>query len=80
MDSAELLELTRLRTFLRTGAGRELRLRAGLSLREVAEAVGTSNVTVLKWERGDQVPRGPAAIAYWRLLQRLRRRAAARVS
>lgn len=80
MDPAELVELTRLRAFLQTGAGREVRLRAGLSLREVADAVGTSDVTVLHWERGESVPRLPAALAYWRLLQQLRRRPARAVS
>lgn len=72
-DAEELVELARLRRFVRTGEAEGLRERAGLSQVEVAAAVGTSNVTIHRWESGTRVPHGAPALAYWRLLQQLMR-------
>ncbi|MGH2462707.1 MAG: helix-turn-helix domain-containing protein [Candidatus Limnocylindria bacterium] len=54
-----------------TGAARPIRLGAGLSLGEVAESVGVSPSTILRWENRERAPRGQAAVAYGRLLAAL---------
>ena len=73
VEFIELEELSRLRALLRSGAAASIRTSAGLSLGEVARALGTSKTSVLRWERGDRVPRGDLALAYWRLLRQLMR-------
>jgi transcriptional regulator with XRE-family HTH domain len=72
MTPEELVELRDVRAFVRTGRARQARLRAGLSLREVAESVGVSDAAVSRWEVADRTPRGLPAVRYWRLLQQLR--------
>lgn len=72
-DLTDLQELSRLRALLRSGAARSIRTAAGLSLGEVAKPLGVSKTSVLRWERGDHVPRGELALAYWQLLQSLMR-------
>lgn len=67
----DLEDLARLRALLKSGAARSIRLAADLSLGEFARALGTSKTTVLRWERGERVPRGELAAAYWRLLRTL---------
>ena len=54
-----------------SGAVRSLRHSAGLSLREVATAVGVSPTTVLRWEDGEARPTGRRALAYAEMLERL---------
>ncbi len=71
MDVDDLQKLSALRALLRSGAAGSIRVAAGLSLSEVAEPLGTSKTTVLRWERRERVPRGELALAYWRLLQAL---------
>jgi transcriptional regulator with XRE-family HTH domain len=44
-----------------TGRGRDLRERAGLSVRELATLLGVDAATLCRWERGQTRPRGPAA-------------------
>ena len=67
------VELATARSFVRDGRGRQIRVEAGLSLSEVATSVGdgVAPSTVLRWERGDSVPRADHAQAYWRLLVEL---------
>jgi len=48
---------------------RALRRRAGLALVDVADALGVEQSSVCRWERGDRVPRGEAAVAYLELLR-----------
>jgi DNA-binding transcriptional regulator YiaG len=67
----ELQELSALRALLRSGAARPIRTAAGASLGEVASVLGTSKTTVLRWERGERIPRGELGLAYWRLLRNL---------
>lgn len=56
---------------------RFLRRRAGLTLFDVARAVGVSGVAVSLWERGLRRPREPQIVdAYARLLDRLAREVA----
>ncbi len=72
MDTTELTQLSLLRALLRSGVARDIRIGAGLSLREVGGAVGAPPSTVFRWEQRQRQPRGgPAALAYWNLLRSL---------
>lgn len=51
---------------------RALRESAGLTLMQVADLVGVSSkMTISRWERGAQTPRGTDRVAYSRLLRKL---------
>jgi transcriptional regulator with XRE-family HTH domain len=56
---------------LRSGEAQRIRIDAGLSLREVADAVNVSVSALHRWEAGDRRPRGDAAIRYAHLLGEL---------
>lgn len=71
MQPDALLTLVLVRTLTSTGEARSRRTNAGLSLGEVAEAIGVSPSTVLRWERGERAPRGEAAVRYGQLLKQL---------
>lgn len=72
VDINETIELSRLRAMLRSGAARSVRLAAGLTLGDVARAVGVGKPTILRWETGERTPRGDeAALRYWTLLRGL---------
>lgn len=71
MDIDEIQQLSALRALLRTGAASSIRIAADLSLAEIAAPLGVSKTTVLRWERGERVPRGELALAYWLLLRNL---------
>ncbi len=71
ISAAELVELSEVRAFARSGAARAIRLAAQVSLSELAEAAGVSLSTIHKWEAGERVPRGQAALRYKRLLDQL---------
>jgi transcriptional regulator with XRE-family HTH domain len=47
-----------------TGVGRELRLRASLSVRDVADCIGVDAATLSRWERGECRPRREAAVRW----------------
>jgi transcriptional regulator with XRE-family HTH domain len=67
-----------LRTFMeQPGAARSLRQSSGLSEQDMATAIGVTPSAIGRWERGERIPRGPRAVDYARLLQRLHRRALA---
>lgn len=76
MDDA-LIQLAKdrraLRALVATGEARELRLRAGLTLREVGDAVGVLPSTVWRWEHGERTPRGKDLAAYVTILRELER-------
>lgn len=55
---------------------RAIRLAAGVSMVEMAEALGVHRVTVHRWESGDRRPQGDLAARYARLLQGLAREVA----
>lgn len=74
MTPDALVDLTRTRDLLRTGAARIVRVNAGLSLGEVATSLGVQPSTVMRWENGSRVPRGEAAVTYGRLLEQLMER------
>jgi transcriptional regulator with XRE-family HTH domain len=73
MDNRELLLVAQARHLCASGKALELRLSAGLSIREVAEAIGVSPTAVWRWERGERAPRGAAAAAWAQLLRDLAR-------
>ena len=55
----------------RTGAAKAIRLAAGLSLAEVASPIDVAAVTAWRWESGQRVPQGAAALRYGALLDEL---------
>ncbi|MGK5628441.1 helix-turn-helix transcriptional regulator [Streptomyces sp. URMC 123] len=52
----------------------QLRLAAGLSQQEVADAVGVKRLAVARWELGQAHPRRPHRSVYMHLLKRLAER------
>lgn len=72
MNSNELVDLARVRRLVRAGDARYIRVAVGLSLGEVARGVGVAKATVSRWEAGQRIPRGPAALRYGELLEALR--------
>ncbi|WP_435059730.1 helix-turn-helix domain-containing protein [Streptomyces sp. bgisy060] len=52
----------------------QLRLAAGLTQKDIAEAVGVKRVAVARWESGQTHPRRPHREVYIHLLQRLAER------
>lgn len=69
---AQTDKLARVRQMCRTGEAKEIRITAGVTLREAAEGSGSSAATILRWENGAR-PIGATAIRYFELLERLRR-------
>lgn len=57
-------ELVRVRKAASNGAGRALRRRAGLSLRELADLIDVDPATLSRWERGAVRPRHDAALRW----------------
>jgi len=69
---SEVRLVTRGRLLAATGQGRELRVRAGIGLRELARLLGVDPATVTRWERGIHRPlRGHAAERYARALEEI---------
>ena len=71
MEVADAVTLATARSLVRSGVARQIRVAAGLSQAEVAAAIGGSVAAVSRWEAGQRVPHGPAAIRYGELLQAL---------
>jgi DNA-binding transcriptional regulator YiaG len=67
----EALQLTRVRALFSSGAARALRVAAGLSLPEGAKAGRVAVSTLWRWEEGQRVPHGEAALRYGELLDAL---------
>jgi transcriptional regulator with XRE-family HTH domain len=74
--SEEITRLLKARWFGTSGEGRRLRERAGLSLREEAEAIGVDPATLARWELGLCRPRTDAALRWEALLSQLQQAAA----
>jgi transcriptional regulator with XRE-family HTH domain len=55
------------------GHGRRVRLAAGVSLRELASAVGVDATTLFRWEKGETAPRTAAALRWAEAIAELRR-------
>lgn len=71
MTQRELLQVARARRLATNGEARRLRVSAGLSIDEVAGAVGASKSAIWRWESGKRAPRGAAAAAWGALLEQL---------
>ncbi|HEY6115915.1 MAG TPA: helix-turn-helix domain-containing protein [Candidatus Dormibacteraeota bacterium] len=72
MTTKDVLRLAAARTHAATGTGRSIRMAAGLSVAEVAAAVGVAEPTVWRWEGAKSRPRGAAAIRWAELLDELK--------
>ncbi len=64
----EAERLAEARRLAKNGDGRRIRQAAGLSQPEVARAIGTTHVTIGRWERAERVPRHEAAVRWVELL------------
>lgn len=60
----DLLLLARAREIARTGRAIGIRQSAGLSCADVGAAVGAAPSTIWRWERGERMPRGEAALQW----------------
>jgi DNA-binding transcriptional regulator YiaG len=67
--SAERLQALRERTA--SGQAREIRMAARLTQSDIARSVGVHFSTLSRWESGERLPRGDAALRYGALLDRL---------
>lgn len=65
--------LAQARRLAKSGAGRMIRVNADLTLKDIADPVGVSPTTILRWERLERVPHGEAAERWARLLNDLSR-------
>jgi len=73
VNATELVELSVVRLLARSGAAKTIHLAAGLSLPQVAEAVGVKSPTIVyRWEEGLRAPSGLPALRY-NLLEDLQR-------
>ena len=70
-DSAHVAEA---RELARNGQGRRARERSGVSLEELAAAVGIPVVDLMAWELGELEPDGAAAKDYLHMVRRLSHR------
>lgn len=77
-DAPDPLAIAEARDLLQSDLPRMLRVGAGVTLREMAAWCGTSQSAIYRWETRQRVPRGPAAVRYLDVLQRLGDRALAR--
>jgi transcriptional regulator with XRE-family HTH domain len=57
----ELVKIAKARDHAVSGAGRLIRLSAGISLREMARSIGVDASTLFRWERSERRPTGAAA-------------------
>lgn len=62
------MDRARLMTWIATGAARGARERAGWTQKRVAEHVGVTVRTVVRWETEGRMPMGNAATCYYELL------------
>lgn len=69
----DLLALRRVRALVRSGSAMAVRVSAGLSRSEVARAAQVSERALFRWEKGERVPHGDAALRYGRVLDVLMR-------
>ncbi len=73
-SGAQLFDLLEVRSLAQSGRAREIRLQHGLSLAEIAGAIGTTASTIQRWENGLRKPYGEIALRYGSLLDALARR------
>lgn len=70
------IELALVRDLVLSGEARAIRINAHLSLAEIGSEVGASVSAVWRWENGERLPRGQAALRYGMLLRDLEKREA----
>jgi DNA-binding XRE family transcriptional regulator len=63
--------LSHLRALTTSGQAEAIRKAAHLRRTDVASAVGVDHTTIGRWERGERLPTGEAALKYAALLDRL---------
>lgn len=63
--------VARARRLAKSGAGRALRVGAGVSIRELARAIGVAPSVVWRWERGERYPRADNAVRWVEVLDEL---------
>jgi DNA-binding transcriptional regulator YiaG len=68
MEPVALVERLRLRRLPTPERAKAIRVAAGATQPEIAEAVGVHVITVARWEAGTRRPHGPAAQRYAQLL------------
>jgi DNA-binding transcriptional regulator YiaG len=73
VTSKQVVELVTMRQLVANGEARQIRVDCRLSLAEMAAPIGVSAAAVSRWETGQRRPSGRPAIAYARLLVRLRK-------
>jgi DNA-binding transcriptional regulator YiaG len=74
MANSTAERLARLRALLASGEAQRIRQQHYLSLNEIGRSIGSSDGSgVGRWERGERLPRGQAALRYLALLDRLRK-------
>lgn len=72
MDTQDLMLLTEARKLAESGEARAIRKRAGLSLQEIAAAIGTNYVTLRRWELALRRPTmAEPAIRWLKLIRKL---------
>lgn len=57
MSPEELRRISAVRTLVANGEARAQRVRRHLTLREIADTIGSSPSTIHRWERGTALPR-----------------------
>ncbi len=68
MTTNDVVKLATVRRLAQSGRARRIRLDAGVSIAEIARAIGVSSPTVYRWEVGENNPQGAAALAYFQLI------------
>jgi DNA-binding transcriptional regulator YiaG len=79
MTPHELSLLIEGRALARTGRGKEIRERAGLSRSELARLIGVTQPAVSRWESGERTPTGGCAVAYAKALRKVAQESAVHV-
>ena len=70
--TTDLPQLSRAYRLTEGGTGRQVREAAGISLRQLAGALGTNQGELSRWERGISRPRPQRALAWLRAVELLR--------
>lgn len=75
MTPHELVQLTVARRHAKEGTGRAIRVAAGLSMREIADAIGASESRLSRWETDNARPTGEPAVRWAEVLAELEKHA-----
>ena len=74
MDLERLMLIVDARRRAQDGSARRIRQQAGLTLAEVAKALGVDESSVSRWEGGSRQPRADVAVRWAQLLAELERK------